>query len=75
MSDSLQVDAALSGPWEVLGASITAHGGEDSSGLRRAVVWAIERGDDKCVQGLVRCSAAEAQRLRLVFVEAWGEPE
>jgi hypothetical protein len=68
------IDAALGGPWDVLGELIVEHGQEDSSGLRRMLAGYIRDRDFERFCNNVPISREEFDRVRGVFVQAWGEP-
>jgi hypothetical protein len=70
---SLQIDAVLSGPWEVIGEAIRAAGQEDASGYRRLLVrWMANRKWELVARSL-GITEDEAKELRNRFNAACVE--
>jgi hypothetical protein len=71
----LEINAALGGPWEKIGAAIKAAGEEDGSGQRRWVAERLARKDYEALQKFLRVSREEAEAIRAACAAEWGEPE
>lgn len=68
------IDAALDGPFEVVGQLAREHGLEDSSGLRRAFIGALGYHDYERAARLIPVDGATMRQLRELCVKEWGEP-
>lgn len=71
----LQIDAAISGPWDSLGNALTRAGLEDASGSRRYYAPLLAKRDYERVCRDLRIMPEGAEALRQEFVMAFGEPE
>ena len=69
-----QVKAALEGPEAKIGELIAQHGMEDSSGLRRMLIFDLRSKNPAPFIRLFGMDHSEFDKLRQVFVDAYGEP-
>lgn len=72
---SIQVDAALGGPWETIGKVIKRSGQEDASGFRRCLVSALARNDFETFHRMLPIERSEFDSIRAECVKEWGEPD
>lgn len=69
------IDAAISGPWDSLGAALTKAGLEDASGSRRHHALLLTNRDYERVCQDLKITPEDAEALRQEFVTAFGEPQ
>lgn len=69
----LEIAAALEPPFELIGELIKKAGREDSSGERRYLAARLGVRDFAAVVTSLRITIHQAEELRQVFVDAFGE--
>lgn len=68
-----RIEACIGGAWEAIGATLVSAGNTDGSGIRRCAARMLGERDWEGLLNSFGISRDEAEKLREICLQEWGE--